>query len=44
LIEEPPTPGDKLTLAKGMLTRRDNDLPGTAAALRAHLPGFAADD
>jgi diadenosine tetraphosphate (Ap4A) HIT family hydrolase len=36
--------GDKLTLAKGLLTRRDNDLPGTAATLRAHLHGYAADD
>lgn len=29
--------GDKLTLAKGLLTRRDKDLPGTAETLRAHL-------
>jgi diadenosine tetraphosphate (Ap4A) HIT family hydrolase len=36
--------GDKLTLAKGLLTRRDTDLPGTAAALRAQLKDHAADD
>ncbi len=30
--------GDKLTLAKGLLIRRDKDLPGTAAILRAQLP------
>lgn len=36
--------GDKLTLAKGLLTRRDNDLPGTAAILRAQLKDHAADE
>lgn len=30
--------GDKLTLAKGLLIRKDKDLPGTAAILRAQLP------
>ncbi|HEY9311750.1 HIT family protein [Williamsia sp.] len=36
--------GDKLTLARGLLTRRDNDMPATAAILRAHLESSAADD
>ena len=31
--------GDKLTLARGLLTRRDNDMPATAAILRAQLEG-----
>ncbi|ORM36314.1 HIT family protein [Williamsia sp. 1135] len=31
--------GDKLVLAKSLLTRRDNDLPGTAEILRSELQG-----
>ena len=36
--------GDKLTLAKGLLTRRDPDLPATAAILRAQLENSTTDD
>ena len=36
--------GDSLTRAKGLLTRRDPDMPATAAILRARLQGSSTDD